>query len=49
MGREVLTRVGWHQAADSDGPIPDAMLDQLWDDVGRLERWLGHELWPGGG
>ncbi|MBW3641782.1 MAG: sulfotransferase [Actinobacteria bacterium] len=48
-GQEVLTRVGRRRAADSDGPIPDAVLDQLWHDIGRLERWLGHELWPRGG
>lgn len=44
MARDVLTRVGWYQAADSDGRIPDAVLDQVWDDAGRPERWLGHQL-----
>jgi hypothetical protein len=29
-------------------PIPDEILEELWEDIGRLEVWLGveHPLWP---
>jgi hypothetical protein len=34
--------------ARSMDPIPDEILEELWEDIGRLEVWLGveHPLWP---
>ncbi len=32
--------------ADAGGELPEEVIDQLWDDVARLEAWLGVDrLW----
>lgn len=51
IGKRILTR-----RSDADGarietsvaPIPDEILAPMWDDVARLEEWLGEPLWRPG-
>ena len=44
-GRRVRQHVGRRPPADAGGEIPEDVLTELWADVGRLEEWLGRELW----
>jgi hypothetical protein len=48
IGKRVLMRGGEASARTIEGsraPIPDELLDPVWEDVARLESWLGVELW----
>ena len=48
-GRQVLQHVGQRGSADADGELPDAVVTRIWDDVSRLEDWLGRRLWKRNG
>jgi hypothetical protein len=48
IGKHVLTRKGAAYVAKveaSRAPIPDDLLAPIWEDVARLEAWLGAPLW----
>jgi hypothetical protein len=48
IGKRVLTRGGEAYEAKleaSRAPIPDEVLAPIWDDLARLEAWLGTQLW----
>lgn len=47
-GKAVFARGGASYARKLDAsrvPIPDGLLSSMWDDVRRLEEWLGTPLW----
>jgi Sulfotransferase domain len=51
LGKRVLMRSGSEYIAELDrslAQIPEDVERRIWDDVGRLERWLGvdEQLWP---
>lgn len=51
LGKRALTRSGSDYTAELDrslAQIPEPVERGIWDDVGRLERWLGVDrpLWP---
>jgi hypothetical protein len=51
LGKRVLMREGEASARvleASRAPIPDGVLDPVWEDVARLESWLGTPLWRPG-
>jgi sulfotransferase family protein len=48
FGRVVFTRGGSSYKRKLDrslAPIPDDLLTDMWDDIARLEEWLGTLLW----
>lgn len=49
VGKRVLVRRGEpavRGVAGSRAAIPDELLEPVWEDLSRLERWLGRSLWP---
>ena len=48
-GRQALQQASRRPGAATDGEIPDEVLTALWEDVARLEAWLGRQLWQRGG
>jgi hypothetical protein len=51
LGKRMLTRDGESAAQTieaSRAPIPDEVLAPVWEDVARLEEWLGTTLWRPG-
>jgi hypothetical protein len=51
LGKKILMRDGETAAQAieaSRAPIPDELLAPVWEDVSRLEAWLGTTLWRPG-
>jgi hypothetical protein len=51
LGKRILMRDGESAARAieaSRAPIPDELLAPVWEDVARLEAWLGTTLWRPG-
>ena len=52
LGRKVFARRGEAYDATLEAsrvPIPEDLIAPVWDDVAKLEAWVGTPLWPGGG